>query len=117
METAEIMAVLKGVYDPDYRDKSILDLGLVREEDITIRDGEVEVVYGLTAPLCPFSAAIGLLVKYAIEKKLGIPTRVRLRAEHRQAGVVAELLADPQRCEELMRMLEQFGIMERCLRL
>lgn len=92
-------------------------MGLVGEEDITIKDGGIEVVYGLTAPLCPFSAAIGLLVKYAIEKKLGIPATVRLKSDHRQAGAVAELLQDPQRCEQLMRQMEAFGILERCLRL
>ena len=117
MDKARILEVLSRVYDPDYLDRSVLDMGLVTEEDITIKENHIEVAYGLTAPLCPFSAAIGLMIKYALEKKLGVPVTVNLKAGHHQEGLVAELLRDPQRSEELMRRLEQFGILERCIRL
>ena len=113
----EVLAVLSRVYDPDYTDRSIVDMGLVAQEDITITQEAVEVSYGLTAPMCPFSAAIGLMIKYAVEKKLGVPTTVRLKAGHRQGGVVAELLQDPHRSQELMDKLREFGILERCVRL
>ena len=113
----EVLAVLSRVYDPDYTDRSIVDMGLVAQEDITITQEAIEVSYGLTAPMCPFSAAIGLMIKYAVEKKLGVPTTVRLKAGHHQAGVVAELLQDPQRSQELTGKLREFGILERCVRL
>lgn len=117
MDRGEILEVLNRVYDPDYIDRSVLDMGLVSEDDITIKDDRIEVAYGLTAPLCPFSAAIGLMMKYALEKKLRVPVTVKLKAGHRQESVVAELLQDPQRCEELMSKLKEFGILERCVRL
>jgi len=113
----EVLGVLRRVYDPDYTDRSIVDMGLVAQEDITITQEAIEVSYGLTAPMCPFSAAIGLMIKYAVEKKLGVPTTVRLKAGHRQGGVVAELLQDPHRSQELMDKLREFGILERCVRL
>ncbi|MEK7847328.1 MAG: iron-sulfur cluster assembly protein [Chloroflexota bacterium] len=112
-----VLDVLSRVYDPDYVDRSIVDMGLVTENDITIQDNQVEVAYGLTAPMCPFSAAIGLMIKFALEQELRVPVSVRLKDEHRQAGVVAELLADPVRCQELMAKLKEFGILERCVRL
>ncbi len=114
---AGILEVLSLVYDPDYIERSILDMGLVTEDDITIKDNEIEVVYGLTAPLCSFSAAIGLMIKYALEKKLGVPTTARLKAGHHQEGVVSNLLQDPEKSQELMRHLQEFGVLERCVRL
>ncbi len=117
MNKKEVMAVLNRVYDPDYVDRSIVDMGLVTEDDIGIKDNSIEVAYGLTAPMCPFSAAIGLMIKYALEKELGVPVTVRVRAGHHQEGSVAELLADEEKSAELMDKLREFGILERCVRL
>jgi len=117
VDKREILEVLNHVYDPDYVNRSILDMGLVTEEDITITDNGIEVAYTLTAPMCPFSAAIGLMIKYALVKQLGVAVNVSLKAGHYQEGVVTELLSDPEQSAELMRKLEEFGIMERCVRL
>ena len=117
MDKAEIMAVLNRVYDPDYMNRSVVDMGLVTEDAIIIKGNKIEVAYRLTAPMCPFSAAIGPMIKYALEKKLGVPVTVNLKAGHHQEGAVAELLKDAQRSEELMHKLEEFGILERCVRL
>ena len=67
--------------------------------------------------MCPFSAAIGLMIKYALEKKIGVPVTVNLKAGHYQEGVVAKLSRDPEQSAELMRKLEEFGILERCVRI
>ncbi len=117
MDKGEILEVLSHVYDPDYVDRSIVDMGLVTEDDITIKGRRINVAYSLTAPMCPFSAAIGLMIKYALEKKLGAPVTVNLKAGHHQEGAVAELLRDSERSAELMQKLEEFGILERCIRL
>lgn len=117
MDKVKVLEVLDRVYDPDYVDRSIVAMGLVTEDDITVSEDKVEVTYGLTAPMCPFSAGIGLMIKYALEKKLGMPATVSLKPGHRQNGVVAELLQDPQRSEELMKKLIEFGVLARCVRL
>lgn len=114
--TQQVMDVLKSVYDPDYVDKSIIDMGLVRPEDVVITPDHIEVQYGLTAPLCPFSAAIGLLIKYALEKKLNTQVTVNLRPDHRQGKLVKEVLQDPSKASELMAKLHQFGIIEKCVK-
>ena len=36
MDKREILEVLNWVYDPDYVDRSVLDMGLVTEDDIAI---------------------------------------------------------------------------------
>lgn len=71
-------------------------MGLVTEDDIMVEDNGVSVAYSLTAPVYPFSAAIGLMIKYALKKKLGVRVTVNLEAEHHQERVVAELLSDPE---------------------
>ena len=117
MEKREILEVLNRVYDPDYVNRSIVDMGLVTADDINIKDNGIEVAYTLTAPMCPFSAAIGLMIKYALEETMGMPVTVKLRPGHYQEEVVTELLQDPARVEELMGKLKEFGILERCVRL
>jgi len=117
MNKKEVIEVLNRVYDPDYVNRSIVDMGLVTEDDITVTDNGIEVAYGLTAPMCPFSAAIGLMIKYALEKKLGVTVHVSLKSGHQQEGVVAELLSDSEQSAELMRKLQEFGILERCVRI
>ena len=82
MDKGEILEVLNRVYDPDYIDRSVVDMGLVTEDDITIKDDNIEIAYSLTAPMCPFSAAIGLMIKYALGKKLGVSVMVKLKAGH-----------------------------------
>jgi len=116
MDKQEIMDVLSQVYDPDYVNRSIIDMGLVTEDDITIREGRIEVAYTLTAPMCPFSAAIGLMIKYALEKKLSVPVVVGLKEGHFQTEAVSEVLNDPEQTADLMQKLEEFGILERCVR-
>lgn len=113
----QVLTILKGVYDPDYRDRSVVDMELVTEADISITSEQIKVQYGLTAPLCPFSAAIGLMIKYALEKKLNTPVEVNLRPGHRQGDLVAEVLADPAKASELMAKLHEFGIIERCIKI
>lgn len=117
MNKNEALEVLKRVYDPDYVNRSIVDMGLVSADDIMIKAHGIEVAYSLTAPLCPFSAAIGLMIKYALQKKFGVSATVRLKTGHHQTKAVTELLQDPKQSAELMHKLKEFGILERCVRI
>lgn len=117
VDKRKILEVLNRVYDPDYINRSVVDMGLVTEDDISITGEGIKIAYSLTAPMCPFSAAIGLMIKYALEKKLEVPVTVSLKAGHHQQEVVTELLQDQQKSQELMHKLEEFGILERCVRL
>jgi metal-sulfur cluster biosynthetic enzyme len=116
MDKSDVMNVLNQVYDPDYVNRSVVDMGLVKKRDITIADNEIKIVYSLTASMCPFSAALGLMMKYALEKKLNVPVVINLTEGHYQNKKVNEILKDPQQCQELMDKLKEFGIIERCIR-
>ena len=112
----EVLAVLGHVYDPDYRDRSIVDLGLVDEESVTVEDGRIKVRYRLTAPMCPFSAAIGLLIRHALEARLGLPVEVGIAADHFQAEAVTTVLQNEERSRELFERMRAFGLLEQCVR-
>lgn len=117
MKKGDVLEILRNVYDPDYRDKSIVDLGLVKEEDIKINDTELEVRYDITAPLCPFSSAIGVMIKYALEKKLNKPVVVKLKEGHMQVKIVNEILENEDKRRDLLQKLETYGILHRCVKM
>lgn len=117
MEKYEILEILKNVYDPDYKDKSIVELGLVDENTIKINEDKIEVEYKVTAPFCPFSAAIGIMIQYALEKKFGKRVDVKIQPGHYQEKLVEEILRSEEKRKDLLSKLESFGILQRCVRI
>jgi len=113
----EVLEVLRHAYDPDYVNMSVVDLGLINEEDIKIIGDSIEVAYRVTAPLCPFSAAIGVMVKYALEKKFGTQVRVKMKAGHLQENLVSRIPTDERKQKELLKELESYGILQQCVRI
>ncbi len=117
MDKDDVLEVLKHVYDPDYRNKSIVEMGLIDPEDIKIKGNSVEISYNVTAPMCPFGAAIGIMIKYALEKKLGIKAQVRMKKGNFQEDAVNEVLTDESELKALLDKLESYGMLEQCVRL
>ena len=113
---SDVLAVLGHVYDPDYRDRSIVEMGLVDQEGIAIEGGRVHVCYRLTAPVCPFSAAIGLLIRHALEVKLDLPVEVRIVAGHFQEDAVSAILQSEEKSRQLLEQMQSYGILEQCIR-
>ncbi|MEW6222149.1 MAG: iron-sulfur cluster assembly protein [Candidatus Hadarchaeota archaeon] len=112
MDEKEVIEILKEVRDPDYPNKSIVDMELVGEEDIKITDDAIEVSYTLTAPMCPFSAAIGVMIKHVLETRLKQKVKVKLKA-HYQSTVVNEILENEDRQQELLGLLNSTGFIKR----
>lgn len=115
-EKRQVLEILKRVYDPDYRDRSIVDMGLVDENSVHIDDKTIMIEYKLTAPFCPFSSAIGVMIKHVLEKKLNKKVYVKLRSEHEQARIVNEILENEDKCKDLLQKLGSYGILERCVK-
>jgi uncharacterized OsmC-like protein/metal-sulfur cluster biosynthetic enzyme len=112
----DILEALRHVYDPDFFDRSIVDMGLVTEGDVTVSQNKVSVQYRLSAPICPFSAVIGLMIKHVLEKRLGIMAEVRLMPGHYQFDVVNEVLGSDEKASELLIKMDTYGILNRCIR-
>jgi len=92
----DIFEVLKHVYDPEYwiLNKSIIDKGLVSENDVKITNDRIDIEYDLEAFFRVFGSALGVMIKYALEKKLKRQTDVKLKPSHPQAKEVNQILCD-----------------------
>lgn len=111
----EVIEILREVCDPDYPDKSIVDMGLVDERDVRISDARIEVSYKLTAPMCPFSAAIGVVIKHVLEKRLKKNVVVGLK-NHYQSSAVNEILDNETKQKELFDLLKSTGMLKRFIK-
>ena len=66
MTKQDILRVLDHILDPDLKDRSIVEMGFVREEDIEVQEEEIRVSYTVGGPLCPYSAAVGIIIHYTL---------------------------------------------------
>jgi len=89
----------------------------LNEEDIKITEKGLEIQYRVTAPLCPFSSAIGLMIQYALEKTLNQRVQVGMKSEHMQTDLVNEILQNEDKREDLLKKLEAYGILDRCVKI
>lgn len=116
MNVDQILDILKRVYDPDFPEQSLIALGVVEERGIQLTEGSVMVTYCLKSPVCPYSAAIGLLIRRALEQSLTLAVEVRLDADHYQAAIVNGILADEAKSRELADRMESTGLFAQCLK-
>ena len=116
MDRERVLEVLRHVYDPDHPDKSLVELGVVDEQGVDVADDTVKITYCMRAPLCPYSAAIGLLIKRALEEKLSSSVKVQIDAAHYQASQVNEILSDDAKSRDLSGKMEASGLFQKCIR-
>jgi metal-sulfur cluster biosynthetic enzyme len=85
---AEIRTALERVVDPEIN-LSIIELGLVREIDLSIEPHVVRML--LTTPFCPYAPQIIQEVKDAVTAVTGKATEVEIMAEQ----WTPEMMPDP----------------------
>lgn len=66
METEDVMVVLRRVLDPEHP-VNVVEMGLVKNEDVTITDDAIRVEFAPTSPMCPMGAVIGIIIRKAVE--------------------------------------------------
>ncbi len=115
MDKDQVLEVLKKVYDPEYP-MPITDLKIVERDDITIADDSMKVEFKPTAPYCPMGGIIGVIIKYALEKKVGRNVDVKVKSgTHAQESMLNQLLSDRKKYEETLQRLKESGMLERCV--
>lgn len=115
MDKDRIMNVLRKVYDPEYP-LSVTELKIVEKDDIEISDNSVTVQFKPTTPYCPMGGIIGVLIKHALEKELKIPVKVKVkRSTHVQEEMFNEMLNQKDRYQEILKKLEDSGILKSCI--
>jgi metal-sulfur cluster biosynthetic enzyme len=111
----QVLEALKKVYDPEYP-MPITDLRIVEKDDITITDDTMKVEFKPTAPYCPMGGVIGIIIKYALEKKFGKNVDVKVKTgSHAQESTLNQLLSDRKKYEETVERLKSSGMLERCI--
>lgn len=57
------------------------------------------------------------MIKYALEKKLTKPVRVKLKERHMQSRVVNEILESDEKRRDVLQKLESYGILQQCVKI
>jgi metal-sulfur cluster biosynthetic enzyme len=116
MTKQEILRVLDHILDPDLRDRSIVEMGFVREEDIEVKEEEIQVFYTVGGPLCPYSAAVGIIIHYTLHQKFKKRIRVRMKEGHYQQELVNQILGDEAQFNEFFEKIKSQNLLSVCLR-
>lgn len=115
MDKSDVLQVLQKVNDPEHP-ISIVDLKIVTEDDINILPDKVEVEFSPTVPFCPMGGAIGVIIKYALEKEFNISVSVKVKSgTHVQEKALNETLGDPAKYEEAREKFIEAGLMDQCI--
>lgn len=117
MNKREILKALDRILDPDLRDRSIVEMGFVREEDIRFSEEEIEVLYTVGGPLCPYSAAVGIIIHRTLHEKFeGKKVKVRMKKGHYQQDIVNQILGDEEQFNEWFEKIKSQNLLSFCLR-
>jgi len=116
MTKQDILRVLNHILDPDLRDRSIVEMGFVREDDIEVKEEEIQVSYTVGGPLCPYSAAVGIIIHYTLQERFKKRIRVRMKEGHYQQELVNQILGDEAQFNELLEKIKSQNLLASCLR-
>src|SRR4030042_656304 len=116
MTKKDILKTLDRILDPDLRDRSIVEMGFVQEDDIEVDEKEIHVSYTVGGPLCPYSAAVGIIIHHTLSEKLKIKVKVRMKQGHYQQEIVNQILEDESQFNEWFEKIKAQKLLETCLR-
>jgi metal-sulfur cluster biosynthetic enzyme len=116
MTKQEILRVLDRILDPDLRDRSIVEMGFVGEDDIEVGDEEIQVSYTVGGPLCPYSAAVGIIIHHTLSRAYQKKIKVRMKKGHYQQELVNQILEDEQQFNEWFEKIKARNLLSVCLR-
>ncbi len=116
MTKQEILRALDRILDPDLRDRSIVEMGFVGEEDIEVTEEEIQVSYTVGGPLCPYSAAVGIIIHHTLHERFNKKVKVRMKKGHYQQDIVNQILEDESQFQELFEKIKSQNLLAACLR-
>jgi len=116
MSKQDVLKILDHILDPDLRDRSIVEMGFVGEEDIEINEEDIRVSYTVGGPLCPYSAAIGIIIHHTLSQKFNKKIKVRMKEGHYQQAIVNQILEDESQFNEWFEKIKSQKLLETCLR-
>lgn len=116
MTKQEVLKILDRIMDPDLPARSIVEMGFVRAEDIEVREEEIQVAYTVGGPLCPYSAAIGIIIHHTLKEQFQKKVKVRMKEGHYQEDIVNQILNDEGQFNEWFEKIKAQNLLAACLR-
>ncbi len=116
MTKQEILRALDHILDPDLRDRSIVEMGFVGEDDIEVTEEEIQVSYTVGGPLCPYSAAVGIIIHHTLHERFNKKVKVRMKKGHYQQDIVNQILEDESQFQEFFEKIKSQNLLAACLR-
>jgi len=116
METEDVMVVLRRVLDPEHP-VNVVEMGLVKNEDVTITDGAIRVEFAPTSPMCPMGAVIGIIIRKAVEdefpeKKVNVTLK---SGTHMREDVCNTMINDEDQYRSAIEKLTASGALDRLI--
>jgi metal-sulfur cluster biosynthetic enzyme len=116
MNKQDVLRVLDHILDPDLRDRSIVEMGFVQEDDIEVTEEEIQVSYTVGGPLCPYSAAVGIIIHHTLRERFKRKIKVRMKKDHYQQDIVNQILEDESQFQEWFEKIKSQNLLSACLR-
>lgn len=116
METEAVLTVLRRVLDPEHP-INIVEMGLVKSEDVTISDDTITVEFAPTSPICPMGAVIGIIMRKALEDA-GFNRRIIVKVKpgsHMREADCNTMIMDDQQYQNAIERLKQTGALDRLI--
>ena len=67
-------------------------------------------------PLCPYSAAVGIIIHHTLSTTFSKKVRVRMKEGHYQQDLVNQILGDEEQFSELFEKIKDQNLLALCLR-
>ena len=116
MDTDAILSVLRRVLDPEHP-ISVVEMGLVKPEDVTIHDNHLQVQFAPTVPGCPMGAVIGIIIRKALEDAFpGYRVEVRVKpGTHMREDACNNMINDEAQYQSALEKLTASGALDRLI--
>jgi metal-sulfur cluster biosynthetic enzyme len=116
MTKKEILRVLNRILDPDLKDRSIVEMGFVGEQDVEVSEEEIHVSYTVGGPLCPYSAVVGIIIHHTLSETFNKKIKVRMKEGHYQQDIVNRILGNESQFNEWFEKIKSENLLSTCIR-
>ncbi len=116
MNKQEVLRALNRILDPDLKDRSIVEMGFVGEEDVEVSEKEIHVSYTVGGPLCPYSAVVGIIIHHTLSEIFQKKIKVRMKEGHYQQELVNRILGDEDQFAEWFEKIKSQNLLATCIR-
>ena len=116
METEDVMKVLRRVLDPEHP-INVVEMGLVTEEDVTMKNDEIHIQFAPTVPQCPMGAVIGIVIRKAVEDEFP-DTKVSVQVKpgtHMREDACNTMINNDEQYNSAIEKLNASGALDRLI--